>query len=196
MMDSRVYIEHFEKDFYKSVYRRWRLDAEKAAKDIVGEEYESFRSTIYKQHGFSVVEDKSRKTIGGYDADLAIERDGEIIIVEEAKGHYVDSCFLQRAISSCAIVVAHCISENKEPPHFVLSCPTKMNNYSEVFDRQCALYREDIRHYLKTKFTYLPVCTHGRVGRRKYYANEENCFTLNEELVQQQLSFLEGIKND
>jgi len=196
MMDSRVYIEHFEKDFYKSVYRRWRLDSEKAAKDIVGEQYETFRAEVYKNYGFDVVKDKKKKTIGGYDADLVIEMNGEVVIIEEAKGHYVDSCFLQRAVMSYAKVIKTYLSQDMIPPYFVLSCPTKMNNFSEVFEDLVTLFRDDIRHYLKTKFTYLPVCAHGRVTRRKYYANEENCFTLNEELVQQQLSFLEGMKND
>ena len=193
-MDSNLFTKHFEKDFYQPVYNRWRIEEEKAGKDIVGEQYEFFRSHIYKQHGFDVVEDPKRKTIGGYNADIAIERDGKIIIVEEAKGHYVDACFLQRAISSCARVIADCLANGRMPPHFVLSSPTKMNNFQQVFDSQVALYREDIRDYLKSKFSYLPLCDHGRISKQRYYSDSQNCFALDETLIQEQLSFLEGMK--
>ena len=69
-MDSEQYIQHFEDSFYNTVYDRWRIQQEKAGKDIVGEQYETFRAEVYKNYGFDVVEDKKKKTIGGYDADF------------------------------------------------------------------------------------------------------------------------------
>ncbi len=195
-MDSEQYIQHFEDSFYNTVYDRWRIQQEKAGKDIVGEQYETFRAEVYKNYGFDVVEDKKKKTIGGYDADLVIEKDGEVVIVEEAKGHYVDSCFLQRAVSSYAKVIDSYLSQDRSPPYFVLSCPTKMNNFSEVFEKQVSLYREDIRQYLKAKFLYMPICSHGRVSRKQYYATQTNCFMLDKTLVDEQILFLESLKDE
>jgi hypothetical protein len=190
-MEVSTFIDSFNEDFYDMVYSRWRISEEKAGKDIVGEQWELFRSSVYKQHGFTTADDR---TIGGYNADIVVVRNGEAIIVEEAKGHYIDSCFLQRAISSCARVISDSLEKEREPPHFVLSCPTKMNNFQEVFDSQATLYRKDIRNYLSTKFTYLPLCSHGRVPKKRYYNDENNCFSLDANLIERQLTFLENLK--
>ena len=193
-MNSEQYTNSFD-EFYAAVYDRWRLYSEKAPKDIVGEEYEKLRTNLYQNLNFNVIEDKSRKRIAGYDADLAIEKDGEIIIVEEAKGHYVDSCFLQRALVSCGKVVNHYLEGGKEPPYFVLSCPTRMKNFDAAFNDTVRLFKPDIASSMKEKFIYFPLCQHGRVPKDSYYQSVKNCFALDEGLINKEIAFMEKLKN-
>ena len=122
----------FEEKYYSSVYRKWRIEKEKAAKDIVGEEWEDFREKYYELNGFSAI--KGVK-ISNYKPDLVVFReDGNPKILEEAKGHYVDSCFLKRAIGNYAEVIDYCLANNIPVPWFSLSCPTKMGNFEKIFN--------------------------------------------------------------
>ena len=193
-MNSEQYANSFD-EYYAAVYDRWRLYNEKAPKDIVGEEYEKLRTSLYRSLNLNVVEDKKRKRIAGYDADLAIEKDGKIIIVEEAKGHYVDSCFLQRALVSCAKVVNHSLEGGGEPPYFVLSCPTRMKNFEPAFNEIIRLFKPDIAASMKEKFLYFPLCKHGRIPKESYYQSVNNCFALDEGLINKEIAFMEKLKN-
>jgi hypothetical protein len=164
--------------FYNNVYYRWRISTEKkAAKDIVGEEYEKMRSDWYVSKGFDLG-DKKNVFGSGVNTDLVVMKDGVIKICEEDKGSYLDGTFLKRALVDAATIFNTCIDKNLEPPYFILSCSTKMKNYSETFDSVIVLFDEKIRKIIKEKFIYIPLCEHGRVGRDKYFKTEKNVFTL------------------
>lgn len=72
----------------------------KALKDVVGKEYENHRRVIWEGMGF----DWRRKLLkSAFNADGYIyNANGKLLVVEEAKGHYVDSCFLERALTGFA----------------------------------------------------------------------------------------------
>ena len=150
-MNVREFKDFFNSNYYQPAYLRWRVNSEKAGKDIVGEQYEIMRKEFYEKCGLNTVVDRKLKRIAGYDADTMIKtREG--LVLEEDKAHYVDSCFLQRAISSHAKVIFHYLNEDKKPPLFILSCPTKMKNFEQVFGSSIRLYRDDIKHYLENSF--------------------------------------------
>lgn len=195
-MDNNVsnLIKNFEEIFYNQVYKSWRIEKNKAAKDIVGECYEKFRRKSYEEFGFSISE-KNKKVLGSsYNADMALELNGVIKIIEESKGHYIDSCFLKRAMTNFADIVNQCIKNKIEVPYFILSCPTKMRNFSTVFNDTVGIFREDIQLEIKKKFKYFPLCKNGRIHKSKYFLNEKNCFDLDPTLINEEISFLNSIK--
>ena len=185
----------FNDKFYQPTYQDWRVDGIKAGKDIVGEKYEDFREILYRS--IDGVEIGNGKKIFGssYDCDTVVKKNGKIVILEEDKAHYVDSCFLGRALSNCAEVMDKCIDDGRVPPKFVLSCSTKMNNFQEIFDNRIRLYREDIQKLIKENFVYLPLCEHGRISKTKYFQNKDNCFNLSDELIDKKNKFLMEIFN-
>ena len=115
-------------------------------------------------------------------------------VLEEDKGHYIDSCFLGRAISNAAEIFSECLDKGIEIPFFVISSPTKMNNYDSICDRRFKLYREDIVTLLKSKFLYFPLSENGRIPKEKYFETAESCFNLSDELILNQNKFIETLK--
>ena len=81
--------ELFNEKFYKPTYQDWRIDEIKAGKDIVGKNYEDFRKDFWESHGFEVSQQK--KLFGIFDVDTLVYKNGELVAIEEDKGHYVVS---------------------------------------------------------------------------------------------------------
>jgi len=184
----------FNDKFYQPTYQDWRIDEIKAGKDIVGKKYEDFREAYYESMGFEI--GNGNKIFGSsYNCDTVVMKDGEIVILEEDKGHFVDSCFLGRALANCAEVMYQCIEMNIKPPYFVLSCPTKMNNYEEIMEKRIRIYRKDIQKLINEKFIYLPLCHHGRIPKQKYFLSEENCFELDDTLIEKQNQFVKSLQS-
>jgi hypothetical protein len=179
--------------YYKNVYEKWRINKEKAGKDIVGEEYEKFRKTYYESKGFECQTHVDFFNIG-VNIDNVISFNGEVKIFEEAKGSYVDGTFLKRAIVDAATVFKHCIDNTINFPYFILSCPTKMNNYEETYKKIVSLLNSDLKNIMDKNFIYIPLCEHGRIPTKKYFKTDESNFKLSETLIEQQEKIIEKIK--
>lgn len=193
MKKNTITIQSLFDTFYNTVYFRWRISPEKkAAKDIVGEEYEKIRSDWYKSKGF-VLGNKKNVFGSGVNTDLVVMKDGVIKICEEEKGHYVDGTFLKRALIDAATIFNKCLDENIDPPYFILSCSTKMKNYNKTFDSVIVLFDEKLKKILKEKFIYIPLCDHGRVSRDKYFKSEKNSFTLSPKQIELQEEIINKI---
>ena len=182
-------------DFYTNAYRRWRLDNEKAGKDIVGEEYESFRENFWLSEGFELGE-RSNVLNSGVNTDKVIMKGGEIIAVEEDKGSYVDGTFLSRAISDCVKIFGKCLKDKKPIPYFILSSPTKMKNFEETFNSDIEYFRTDIQDLLRKKFIYLPLCDNGRVSQKKYFKTADNHYILSEKCLNKQEELIKKMNNN
>jgi len=193
-MKTQMVKNLFNEKFYKPTYQDWRIDEVKAGKDIVGARYEEFRESYYENMGFEI--GNGNKIFGSsYNCDTVVMKDGEIVILEEDKGHFVDSCFLGRALANCAEVMYQVIEMDIKAPYFVLSCPTKMNNYEEIMRKRLRIYREDIQELIKEKFVYLPLCHHGRIPKQRYFLSDENCFELDTELIEKQNKFVKSLQS-
>jgi hypothetical protein len=70
-----------------------------------------------------------------------------------------------------------------------------MNNYQDIFEKKVCLFHEDIQNLIREKFVYFPMCKHGRVHKNKYFQTKHNCFELDDQLIKNQLDFLERVKN-
>ena len=182
-------------NFYSNVYKRWRVNKEKAGKDIVGEEYESFRKDYYKSKGFKIGNGENVFD-SGVNSDLVVLKNGKIRVIEEDKGSYVDGTFLKRALVDFATIISKCLEYGVECPYFILSCPTKMNNFDEIYERTVKLFSTEIKNVLSEKFVYLPLCDNGRISQKSYYKTEKNNFILSENLIDKQEKILNKILND
>ena len=191
-MTTEKFKSLFENEFYTPSYKRWRVDKEKAGKDIVGEQYELFREKYYKGFGFEI--GNGKKIFGSsYNCDTVVKRNGKILILEEDKASYVDSCFLGRAIQNAAEVFDICLEKKIDIPYFVISSSTKYNLFDEICERRLKLYRDDIREVFKSKFIYLPLSENDRISQKKYFMTEESCFNLSNKLIKEQNKFVKGL---
>lgn len=102
---------HNDIQFYKESLRKAENeiksehDTGKALKDIIGLAYEKHRQRIWEYFGFKVSREKYDAK---FDVDLSITYKEELIAFEECKGHYLDSCFLERALTGfCKTVNAY-----------------------------------------------------------------------------------------
>ena len=177
-------------NYYSRTHKRWRIDEEKAGKDIVGEEYELMRKTFWVELGYTA---KSEK-IANYNADLVVRDDGgQIVVIEEDKAHYVDSCFLDRFMMNAARVLQHYIDSERsteQTPFIVLSCMTKYKLFDEKYESNKKMFSQQIQNLMEDKVRYFPLCNHDRVKADKYFKSNDNCFTLDNNLVQNQDNFV------
>ena len=176
-------------DFYQNTYFRKTCE-DKAFKDIVGEEYEKYRKDLWSLAGFKAESGK----VADYNVDLIVyDSAGNVKVIEEDKGHYVDLCFLKRFFSNAAEIINHFIAESKEVPYIVLSSPTTYRLYEENKEKIISLYRYDIQQVLRDKVKYLSICEHDRVRKTNYYQNKNSCFVLSESKIQNNINFMNNI---
>jgi hypothetical protein len=181
----------FKTEFYDKSYKRWRIDEEKAGKDIIGDQYEKFRAMYYKSYGFST--GNGRKIFGSsYNCDTVVKRGNDVVILEEDKANYVDSCFLGRAIQNATQVFNSCLKQGIPIPYFVISSSTKYNKYEVIYKDKIETIREDLVDILNNKFIYLPLCEHDR-RINGYFETPDNCFTLSDTLIEKQNKFVESL---
>lgn len=190
----QIFSEQFTNFFYNPVYYKWRIKKEKAGKDIVGEEYENFRREYYKSKGLVLGE--TNKILGtDVNCDISVKIGEKIVIIEEDKGSYVDSTFLCRAMVDAAKIFEKCISENIEPPLYILSCTTKMKNFDYVFESVLKILDQKLKSVMLEKFKYLPLCNNSRMNKKKYFKTEKNNFVLCENLVKIQEDIINELIN-
>lgn len=191
-MRTNRFKELFENEFYNPSYERWRVNKEKAGKDITGEQYELFRERYYKELGFDI--GNGNKIFGtSYNCDTVVKKNGKIVILEEDKASYVDSCFLGRAIQNAAEVFDVCIEKGIDIPYFIISSSTKYNKYDEIYEKKLRLYRNDLQEIFKSKFIYLPLSENDRISQKKYFVTKESCFNLSDKLIENQNKFVKAI---
>ena len=183
----------FLKKFVRPTYKAWRVEGG-TGKDLVGKYYEEFRKAYYKERNFIVETKNKKKKVAGYSVDVLVRnQEGSPLVYEESKGHYVDACFLGRAVLSAAKVFDFHLTEGTPVPYFVLSCPTTMGNFKNVFDREVHIVRADLQDILREKFVYLPLCEHDRVGSKHYFKTPHSCFELDPQLISRQEVFLTNL---
>jgi hypothetical protein len=179
--------------YYKATYQRWRINEEKAGKDIVGEEYENMRKKIYSAHGFRANKEK----VAGFNADIVVkDKNNKIVLIEEDKGHYVDSCFLKRFLVNAAEIIDSYINAGvsvNDIPLIVLSSPTTLNSYEKHYMKTKKLFRKELRDIMDTKIKYWSYCDHDRVKKDKYFTDGNSCFKLSDALISEQLTIIQSL---
>ena len=170
----------------------------KAKKDIVGEEYECFRKELIKSLGFRIgtKTDILYLSNNSFNPDqIILSPSGKLLALEEDKAHYVDKCFLSRAIINCARVVQKCLDSKIEVPYFILSCPTSYSKFEDEFSEGTRLFRHEIAREMKKKFKYFSFCGHDRVTKSKYLKEGVQPFVHDPQLIQREINFWNSLQS-
>ena len=144
-------------------------ETDKALKDVIGAEYEEHRKRIHEKLGFRVENEIHDERLAAFNADWYLyDKGGNLVIIEECKGHYVDSCFAERAVFGFAKTAQRFLDLGLECPYFVLSSTTKYRLFDEKFDESLGVLRLDIADALRAKVKYFSVVENDRFGYKKW----------------------------
>ena len=135
----------------------------KALKDVIGIAYEKHRERIWKYFGFEVSKEKNDAM---FDIDWCIKYKGELIAFEEDKGHYIDSCFLERALCGFSKTVNIYIKKNKKIPLFILHSFTKYNKYIMKLEQDIDTRKSEISDILQNKLIYTTLVNCDRLSKK------------------------------
>ena len=144
----------------------------KALKDCVGHEYELHRKRMYETIGGFTVD--KRKHLALFDVDQTIyTKEGELIAFEETKGHYLDSCFMDRAVFSFAKTVANYRSHAKVCPYLIIHSFTLYRHFRDKLDEMRMIVHPDIMDELDRKLIYTTLSTSDRLKKTLWFHKED-----------------------
>lgn len=143
----------------------------KALKDVIGYSYEQHRKRIWEHLGFTV--DKNNNG-AAFDVDWSIYYNGKLVALEEDKGHYVDSCFLERCVGSFMKTIHRFNKENKECPQLILSSFTKYNIYNEKINEDIETRRDDLCTIFDKKMNYCYLNQNDRFPKNQWFKSDHD----------------------
>ena len=141
-------------------------------KDVVGLEFEQHRKRLYEYFGYTV--DK-KKNYAQFNVDWSIYYNGNLVGIEEDKGHYVDSCFLDRSLTSYAKTINIYLKNGIKCPKFILHSFTKYKLYTDKCENFYKILRDDIKEQMLNNMVYTTVTLTDRIKRNQWYSiNDDN----------------------
>lgn len=164
---------------------------QKALKDVVGNEFEKHRKRIWEHFGFIV----SKK----YNIDLPFnpdwiicDKDNNLVLIEEDKGHYLDSCFMDRTLISFAKTINLFLKQNRNMPLFLIYSFTKYNLFEIKKNTEIEVFKNEIQDIMVNKVLYKTLTNTDRLPKQKWFCHYKNCFTenLNVELIVDDINFI------
>lgn len=174
-----------------------RSKKNKALKDVVGKEYEEHRKRVWEYLGYQV--DK-KKNGAAFNVDWAIYFNEKLVALEEDKGHYVDSCFLERCLFSFIKTINNFNKKGEDIPKLILSSFTKYSKYTEKIEESFEITKEGICNILKEKLKYTYLNSNDRFPRDVWFnKNKENInnpyeIYQNDELIKEDIRFMLSLK--
>jgi len=169
----------------------------KALKDVIGKEYEGHRKRVWENLGFTV--DKKRNG-AAFNVDWTVYFHGKLVALEEDKGHYVDSCFLERCLTSFLKTIHNLQKEGKSVPKLILSSFTKYNLYDKKLVEELEIIKEDLCEILKKQTHYNYLNHNDRFKKNQWFKSEErdndNPYELHQddELIKDDILFMLSLK--
>jgi hypothetical protein len=161
----------------------------RALKDTVGKVFESHRKTLWESHGFVASKGSDHPEIP-FNVDLVISNTvGKVVALEEVKGHYLDSCFLERALSGFAKTI------NKEPldvPLFIIHSFTTYSKFEEKLEEDLATRKRFISNIMREKIVYTSLTSKDRLPSTKWFGQRDNCYSDNvdDEMMRKDIQFI------
>lgn len=169
----------------------------KSLKDVVGKEYEEHRKRVWEHLGYQVDKEKNG---AAFDVDWAIYLNEKLVALEEDKGHYVDSCFLERCSFSFLKTINNFNKKDEDIPKLILSCFTKYSRYTEKLEESLEITKEEICNIFKEKFKYTYINYNDRFPKDVWFnQNEENInnpyeIYQEDELIKDDIRFMLSLK--
>jgi hypothetical protein len=142
--------------FYKDSLRltdnevKTQHETGKALKDIVGLAYEKHRKRVWNYFGFDVSKEKHEAM---FDVDWSITYKSKLIAFEEDKGHYVDSCFMERALTGFCKTVNTYQKKGKPIPVLILHSFTRYKKFSEKLEEDLDTRKTEIGDEIQKKIS-------------------------------------------
>ena len=183
-------------DYYKISLREAdneiRIEKErgqKALKDIIGKTFENHRKRVWEYFGFTVSKDKHNAL---FDFDWSISYSDQLIAMEEDKGHYLDSCFLERALTGFAKTVNYYQNNGIIVPILIIHSFAKYNKFHTKKMEDLDTRKPQITDELTTKLVYTTLTTRDRLPKNKWFSHCDNCYSDNtdDDLIIQDITFI------
>tara|TARA_B100000795_G_scaffold171652_1_gene129411 strand:+ start:1002 stop:1571 length:570 start_codon:yes stop_codon:yes gene_type:complete len=164
----------------------------KALKDVIGKEFEEHRKRIWEYFGFSVSKERG---LALWDVDWNIKKEGKTIAFEEDKAHYLDSCFLERALTGFAKTINSHIKQNEPVPFIILHSFTSYSKYEVKLEEFCEILQKDIASELKKKIIYITLCKRDRLPTKKWFqtCNLAYMDNVEEALIMKDIEFIKSL---
>tara|TARA_B100000795_G_scaffold44000_1_gene28853 strand:+ start:4527 stop:5099 length:573 start_codon:yes stop_codon:yes gene_type:complete len=165
----------------------------KALKDVIGKEFEEHRKRVWTHFGFTVSKERE---LALWDVDWNIKnREGKTIAFEEDKAHYLDSCFLERALTGFAKTVNSYLKNNKEVPCIILHSFTSYSKYEAKLNEFCEILQKDISKIMREKMVYITLCERDRLPTKKWFQNCDYAYidNINDELIHKDIAFIKSL---
>ena len=175
------------------------LAQNKALKDSVGAAYESHRKRVWEHFGFEVSKDRHD---AAFRVDWSITYKGALIALEEDKGHYLDSCSLDRAFASFTKTVNTYKKKNKTVPVLILHSFTRYKKFSEKLEDLLDIlgHGNQIKDEInkKKKLVYITLVESDRLPKKKWFSKEEyryDCYYTNasDKLIIEDIKFIQSL---
>lgn len=164
----------------------------KSLKDVVGAQFEDHRRRVWKEVGGTLMTEFEYESIN---FDIRVKTPTGKVILEESKGHYMDSCFLERALIGTALTIRRCMDNQVEVPIFVFHSFTKYKGYYEKVQNVHAILEKPIVEYMKTNMFYTHVTDHGRSSKNEWFSASNNngwySYHARDDLITRDIEFMQ-----
>ena len=149
----------------------------KALKDVIGKAFENHRERLWKYFGFGVSKDSHGAR---FKVDWSITYNGELVALEEDKGHYVDSCFLERAIAGFSKTVNSYQKEGIQIPVLILHSFTRYKLFNKKLEEDLDTRKLAIQEEVQKKLVYTTLVEGDRLSKEKWFSKDTyNSYTSN-----------------
>ena len=165
-----------------------------ALKDAVGAAFEAHRKRVWEYFGFTVTK---KKYFASFNVDWSILYNEKVVAMEEDKGHYCDSCFLERALLGFIKTINNCKRENIDCPILILHSFTKYKLFSEKRNETLEIVKEDLIEEFNKKVKYTTLTNSDRLPKKKWFivGDKYNSYSENveEELIKKDILFIKSL---
>jgi len=165
----------------------------KALKDIIGLAFEKHRKRVWNYFGFDVSKERHEAM---FDVDWSITYKGDLIAFEEDKGHYVDSCFMERALTGFCKTVNTYQKNNKPIPVLILHSFTRYKKFSEKLKEDLDTRKVEIRDEIQKKLVYTTLVECDRLSKKRWFSKDlYDCYSLNanDDLMIKDIEFIQSL---
>lgn len=116
--------------------------------------------------GFTVDKQKNEAL---FNIDWSIYYQGKLIAFEGDKGHYLDICFLDRALVSYAKTINSYINNKKECSKFIIHRFTRYSKYYEKLEQFYDIINPKIMSIIKNNLVYTTLTSGDRLNKKKWF---------------------------
>jgi hypothetical protein len=172
---------------------RSQYETGKALKDIIGLAFESHRKRVWEYFGFEVSKDRH---FAMFDVDWSITYNGVLIAFEESKGHYVDSCFMERALTGFCKTVNTYQKQGREVPVLILHSFTRYNKFNEKLIEDMDTRKDAIRDEILKKLVYTTLVDCDRLPKKRWFSKDNfDCYSGNasDDLIIRDIGFIRSL---